>query len=82
MLAKSKLLDKYHILNAEQYEEYPLLTTQMALKGTKFVVENFKTLNIPLEFIWIFFLLMVCVMIVKKPLDMLEKHGFGEKYRF
>ena len=47
MLAKSKLLDKYHILNAEQYEEYPLLTTQMALKGTKFVVENFKTLNIP-----------------------------------
>lgn len=46
-IAETELTDKYYIINAEKYDTYPLLTTQLALKGTRFVVENFKTLNIP-----------------------------------
>lgn len=39
--------NKYNIINTENYKDYPLFTTQLALKGTKFVLENFKDLNIP-----------------------------------
>lgn len=39
--------DKYHIINAENYDDYPLFTTQLALKGTEFLIENFKGLKIP-----------------------------------
>lgn len=46
-IAKTELTDKYHILNAENYTDYPLLTTQLALKDTKFVIQNFKNLHIP-----------------------------------
>lgn len=39
--------DKYNIINAENYDNYPLFTTQLALRGTEFVIENFKDLKIP-----------------------------------
>lgn len=44
---RKNLSHKYLIINAETYENYPLMTTQLALKGTSFVVDYFKNLDIP-----------------------------------
>ncbi len=43
--AKRNLSEKYNILNIYEYDNYPLTTTQLALKGTKFVVEPFKDIK-------------------------------------
>lgn len=45
-IAKKEYSDKYDVLNAETNEHYPLMTTMWSKKGTKFVVEYFKDLDV------------------------------------
>lgn len=40
--------DKYYIMNAEHHENYPLMTTRISIKGTRFVETPFKNLDCPL----------------------------------
>ncbi|MBQ8740372.1 MAG: LicD family protein, partial [Clostridia bacterium] len=44
---KKEHSDKYTVINAVEFSDYPLMTTQIALKGTKFVFEPFKNLDCP-----------------------------------
>lgn len=43
--AKDELQDKYIVMNAETDPNYPLMTTRLMLKGTKFREEALKDLN-------------------------------------
>ncbi len=45
---EQQLGDKYYLLNTENDPDYPLMTTRMVLKGTKFQEECFK--NLPCNF--------------------------------
>ncbi len=40
--------DKYQLVNACEFKTYPLMTTRICLKGTKFIEEAFKTVDCPL----------------------------------
>lgn len=40
--------DKYLIMNTERYPDYPLMTTRMVLRGTKFKEEALKNVEAPL----------------------------------
>lgn len=39
---KEKFSDKYIVCNVENYENYPLMTTRIMVKGTRFVEDTFK----------------------------------------
>ncbi|MBE6013798.1 MAG: LicD family protein [Lachnospiraceae bacterium] len=43
--AKENLTDKYNILNLYEYENYPLTSTQLALKDTTFVIDYFEEIK-------------------------------------
>lgn len=43
--AKKYMSEKYNVLNVYEYDNYPITTTQLALRGTKFVVEPFKDIK-------------------------------------
>lgn len=47
-IAKKEYSDKYFVMNGEENENYPLLTTRWMMKGTEFVEETFKHLDCPL----------------------------------
>lgn len=47
-IAKSEYMDRYYIMNGEEYENYPLLTTRWMMRGTRFVEETFKKIDCPL----------------------------------
>lgn len=40
--------DKYTVVNGDEFSEYPLMTTRICLKGTRFVEESLKNVNCPL----------------------------------
>lgn len=42
---ESKYSDKYTIGNAEHFENYPLMTTRIMIKGTKFIEEALKNIK-------------------------------------
>ena len=46
---ESKYSDKYTIGNAEHFENYPLMTTRIMIKGTKFIESTFLGLNKSLQ---------------------------------
>ena len=46
-LVKEKLSDKYYILNGETDENYPLMTTRLCKKGTRFREEVLKDVDCP-----------------------------------
>lgn len=39
--------DKYIVINNDEFNDFPLMTTQLALRDTSFVVEFFKDIDIP-----------------------------------
>ena len=44
---KTNYNKKYIVINNDEYNDFPLMTTQLALRDTNFVVEEFKDLKIP-----------------------------------
>lgn len=44
---KKEYSDKYFIVNAQEHEKYPLMTTRICLKDTLFVTEAFKNVDCP-----------------------------------
>lgn len=44
-VAEEQMSEKYRVINAERYEHYPLVTTHLALRGTKFVPEFFEGID-------------------------------------
>lgn len=44
-IAKKEYGDKYYIMNGEENENYPLLTTRWMMKGTEFIEETFKNID-------------------------------------
>lgn len=47
-IAKRDYSDKYFIMNGEENENYPLLSTRWMMRGTEFVEETLKNLDCPL----------------------------------
>lgn len=47
-IVKRDYSDKYTVVNADEFSDYPLMTTRIILNGTKFVEESLKTINCPL----------------------------------
>lgn len=47
-LVEKEVGDKYLIMNAERYPNYPLMTTRMTMRGTKFKEEALKNIDAPL----------------------------------
>ena len=47
-LVEKEMGDKYLIMNAERYPNYPLMTTRMTMRGTKFKEEASKNIDAPL----------------------------------
>ena len=47
-LVEKEMGDKYLIMNAERYPNYPLMTTRMTMRGTKFKEEVLKNIDAPL----------------------------------
>lgn len=48
-IAEKEYGDKYYVLNADNYKNYPLMTTRWCVKDTKFVEESFAGLkDVPL----------------------------------
>ena len=47
-LVEKEMGDKYLIMNAERYPNYPLMTTRMTMRGTKFKEEALKNIDAPL----------------------------------
>lgn len=47
-LAKEELKDKYLIMNTEHYINYPLMTTRLTLRGTKFKEEALRKIDAPM----------------------------------
>ena len=47
-LVEKEMGDKYLIMNAERYPNYPLMTTRMTMRGTKFKEEALKNVDAPL----------------------------------
>ena len=45
---KRDFSDKYTVVNAEEFSEYPLMTTRICIKNSLFVEESLKRLNVPL----------------------------------
>ena len=45
-IAPKELSEKYKVINAETTKNYPLMTTRLALKGTRFKEECYKNLDI------------------------------------
>lgn len=45
---KNEYSDKYQLVNASEFSTYPLMTTRICLRGTKFIEEAFKTIDCPL----------------------------------
>lgn len=45
---KKEHSDKYTIINANEFDAYPLMTTRICLKGTRFVEDAFKSVDCPL----------------------------------
>ena len=46
-LVEKEMGDKYLIMNAERYPNYPLMTTRMTMRGTKFKEEALKNIDAP-----------------------------------
>lgn len=46
-IIEEKWSNKYYILNTERYENFPLMTTRLCLKGTRFVEECVKNIDCP-----------------------------------
>lgn len=47
-LVEEEMGDKYLIMNTERYPNYPLMTTRMTMRGTKFKEEALKNIDAPL----------------------------------
>ena len=47
-VAEREYGDKYYVVNARKYPDYPLMTTRWCLRGTVFREECFKNLDVPL----------------------------------
>ena len=47
-IVEKKMSDRYLVLNAERYPNYPLMTTRMTMRGTKFKEEALKNIDAPL----------------------------------
>ena len=47
-LVEKEMGDKYLIMNAERYPNYPLMTTRMTMRGTKFQEAALKNIDAPL----------------------------------
>ena len=47
-LVEKEMGDKYLIMNAERYPNYPLMTTRITMRGTKFKEEALKNIDAPL----------------------------------
>lgn len=45
---KRDFADKYIVVNGDEFSEYPLMTTRICIKGTRFVEESLKKVNCPL----------------------------------
>lgn len=45
---EAEMGDKYLIMNTERYPNYPLMTTRMTLRGTKFKEEALKSIDAPM----------------------------------
>lgn len=45
---KNDYADKYYIINAAENDKYPLMTTRICIKGTRFIEESLKGLDCPL----------------------------------
>ena len=45
---KSKYSDKYIIVDAVEYKNYPLMTTRITLKDTKFITDSLKNIDCPM----------------------------------
>lgn len=48
IFVEKEMGDKYLIMNTEHYPDYPLMTTRMTLRGTKFKEEALKNINAPM----------------------------------
>ena len=46
-IVEKKMSDRYLVLNAERYPNYPLMTTRLVKKGTVFVEEVMKDVDCP-----------------------------------
>ncbi len=44
-LVKQQMSDKYYVLNAEEDHNFPLMTTRLCIKGTKFVEKPLKNIK-------------------------------------
>lgn len=44
-LVEEKMGDKYYVLNAEHNPNFPLMTTRLCIRGTKFVENALKNIN-------------------------------------
>ena len=47
-LVEQEMGNKYLIMNTEHYPDYPLMTTRMTMRGTKFKEEALKDINAPM----------------------------------
>lgn len=47
-IVKRDYSDKYIIVNGDEFSEYPLMTTRIVLKDTKFIEESLKNVKCPL----------------------------------
>lgn len=47
-IIEKEYADKYIVCNVENYKNYPLMTTRIMIKGTRFVEETFKNVDCPL----------------------------------
>ncbi len=47
-IVKRDYSDKYIVVNGDEFSEYPLMTTRIVLKGTKFIEESLKNVKCPL----------------------------------
>ena len=47
-VAEKEYGDKYYVVNARKYPDYPLMTTRWCLRGTVFREECFRDLDVPL----------------------------------
>lgn len=47
-IVEAEMGDKYLVMNTEHYKDYPLMTTRLTLRGTRFQEEALKSIKAPL----------------------------------
>ncbi len=58
-IIEEKYSDKYYILNGAHDSRYPLMTTRLCIRNTRFVEEAVKDVDCPLVFFWICMLMII-----------------------